>query len=148
MTWRGSRRDAVEIGFPARRAGGVKDDMRASKIKTVRRERRKKGLRKHIFGTAERPRLSVFRSHKHIYAQIINDEAGVTLCSASTKSKALRGAVAYGGNMAAAKAVGTALAEQAKSKNLEAVAFDRNGYRFHGRVKALADAARESGLRF
>lgn len=99
-------------------------------------------------GTAARPRLTVFRSHKHIYAQLIDDERGVTLCSASTQSKALRGQVKYGGNTAAAKMVGAALAEQAKAKKIVEVCFDRNGYRYHGRLKGLADAAREAGLKF
>lgn len=106
------------------------------------------GLRKRLSGTAERPRLTVFRSLQHIYAQIIDDERGVTLCAVSTASKSLRGKLTYGGNVAAAKLVGAALAETAKSKNITKVAFDRNGYRFHGRVKGLAEAAREAGLQF
>ena len=122
--------------------------MGTTNIKVTRRERRKRGLRKRNRGTADRPRLAVFRSGHHIYAQIINDEAGVTLCSASTRAKAVRDNVEQGGNKAAAKIVGTALAEQAKAKNIEAVCFDRSGYKFHGRVKELADAAREGGLKF
>jgi len=122
--------------------------MGTTSIKVTRRSRRKRGLKKRIRGTSECPRLSVFRSGLHIYAQIIDDEAGVTLCSASTRAKALRGSVEKGGNKAAAKVVGTALAEQAKAKNIEAVCFDRNGYKYHGRVKELADAAREGGLKF
>jgi len=122
--------------------------MARTSIKVVRRNRRRRGLKKRIRGTAERPRLSVFRSAKHIYAQIVDDEGGVTLCSASTRAKGLAPQVPSGGNKAAAKVVGTALAEQAKAKNIESVCFDRSGYRFHGRLKELADAAREGGLKF
>ena len=95
-----------------------------------------------------RPRLAVFRSAKHIFAQIIDDERGVTLCEASTRSTGLRESIGYGGNIPAAKAVGLALAERARAKNIETVCFDRGGFRFHGRVKGLAEAAREAGLRF
>lgn len=110
--------------------------------------RRKHVIRNRVDGTAERPRLTVFRSLKNIYAQVIDDENGVTLCAASTQAKDLRGQVKYGGNVAAAKLVGKALAEQALAKSIQQVCFDRNGYRYHGRVKALADAAREAGLKF
>lgn len=116
--------------------------------KNLRRARRKQGIRKLVRGTSERPRLSVFRSSKHIYAQIIDDEKGTTLCAASTKSKDIQGSLKYGGNISAAKLVGASLAERAKSKQIVKVAFDRNGFRFHGRVKALAEAAREAGLQF
>ena len=122
--------------------------MYSNKLRVKRRSRRKRGIRKQVYGTAERPRLVVFRSLQHIYAQIIDDDRGVTLCSASTKGKDLAGQVSYGGNAAAAKVVGTALAELAKSRQIEQVCFDRGGYRFHGRIKALADAAREAGLKF
>ncbi|MGD2108388.1 MAG: 50S ribosomal protein L18 [Phycisphaerae bacterium] len=122
--------------------------MGSQELKTKRRVRRKRGIRKRVFGTAERPRLSVFRSLKHIYAQIIDDDRGVTLCEASTRDKGLRDEIKHGGNIEAAKQVGGSLAQRAKSKQIEAVCFDRNGYRFHGRVKALADAAREAGLKF
>lgn len=122
--------------------------MKASTIKTVRRTRRKRGIRKRTFGTMERPRLTVQRSLKHIYAQIVDDDRGVTLCEASTRSKDLRDKIGNGGNVAAAKLIGQALAERAKSKNIQLVQFDRNGYRFGGRVKSLADAAREGGLSF
>ncbi len=104
--------------------------------------------RRKIFGTPDRPRLVVFRSSRHIYAQIIDDIAGVTLASSSTMSRALRGQLKRGGNREAAKVVGTALAKQALDMGIRAVCFDRNGYKFHGRVKALADAARETGLKF
>ena len=122
--------------------------MRSSKLKSQRRLRRKRGIRKAVFGTASKPRLSVFRSSKHIYAQLIDDDRGVTLCDASTRRKALREEVSYGGNVAAAKIVGRALAESAKAIHIESVCFDRNGYRFHGRIKGLADAALEGGLKF
>lgn len=122
--------------------------MKAYELKTKRRIRRKRVIRNRVEGTAEAPRLTVFRSLQNIYAQIIDDHAGQTLCAASTTSKSLRGSVKYGGNIAAAKVVGKALAEQALAKGLTKVCFDRNGYRYHGRIKALAEAARESGLKF
>jgi large subunit ribosomal protein L18 len=122
--------------------------MRGGTIKIARRLRRKRGIRRTVRGTAERPRLTVFRSLKHIYAQVVDDDRGVTICEASTRNKDLRDAVKYGGNREAAKLVGEALAQRAKAKNIEAVCFDRNGFRFHGRVKTLADAAREGGLKF
>jgi large subunit ribosomal protein L18 len=121
--------------------------MRSGDIKVKRRLRRKRGIRKRVYGTSVRPRLTVFRSLKHIYAQIVDDDRGVTLCEASTRSKALRDNIACGGNITAAKIVGTALAERAKAADIEAVCFDRNGCRFHGRLKALAEAACEAGLK-
>lgn len=121
--------------------------MDGNQRKVWRRARRKRGIRKNLFGTAERPRLTVFRSLKHIYAQIVNDERGVTLCEASSRSKDLRDKIGDGGNVVAAEAVGAALAERAKAKDIEAVRFDRNGYRYHGRVKGLADAVRKGGIR-
>lgn len=111
------------------------------------RRRRKVAIRKHLRGTTERPRLSVFRSTKHIYAQVIDDDTGRTLASASTQSSDC-GEVKHGGNMDAAKAVGTLIGERAKAAGVDSVVFDRNGYLYHGRVKALADAAREAGLKF
>ena len=122
--------------------------MKTVEIKTARRNRRKMGLQKRVRGTTARPRLTVFRSLGNIYAQIIDDTAGVTLCAASTRDKELRGQVKAGGNIGAAKAVGVALAQRAQSKQITAVCFDRNGYKYHGRLKALADAAREGGLKF
>ena len=122
--------------------------MKSQKLKAVHRRRRKIRVRKKLMGDAERPRLTVSRSLQHIGAQIIDDERGVTLCQAGTLNKDLRGDLQYGGNIAAAKIIGTALAERAQAKGIEAVRFDRNGYKFHGRVKALADAAREGGLKF
>jgi len=122
--------------------------MKSQNIKVVRRLRRKRGIRKRVYGTSQQPRLTVFRSLIHIYAQIIDDDLGVTLCEASTRSKGLRDQVQTGGNIAAAKIVGAALAERAKAGNIGKVCFDRNGYRFGGRIKGLADAAREAGLEF
>lgn len=102
-------------------------------------------IRNKINGTAERPRLTVFRSLKHIYAQIIDDTKGVTLVSASTQDKGFEG---YGGNKDAAKLVGKALAEKALEKGIDTVVFDRSGYLYSGRVKELAEGAREGGLKF
>ena len=109
------------------------------------RAKRKLRIRKKISGTAERPRLSVFRSTNHIYAQVIDDVAGVTIASASDLQKAVN---ADGTKVERAKAVGKAVADAAKAKGIESVVFDRNGFIYHGRVKALAEAAREAGLTF
>ena len=109
------------------------------------RLRRHKRVRAKISGTAARPRLNVFRSNANIYAQIIDDENGVTLLSASTLDKDFDG---YGGNKEAAKAVGTMIAKKAAEKGITEVVFDRGGYVYHGRVKELAEAAREGGLKF
>lgn len=110
--------------------------------------RRKQHVRKTVFGTSERPRLSVFRSNKHIYVQIIDDVAGLTLASASTRSKLLKGQLQKTGNKKAAETVGEAIAKQAIGVGIKFVSFDRNRYRYHGRVKALADSARKAGLVF
>ena len=118
-----------------------------AKINKQRRTRRKMRVRKGIFGTGERPRLTVTRSLQHIYAQLIDDVAGRTLVEACSVSKELRGALKYGGNKAAAGAVGKLLGQRALAKGIKAAVFDRNGYKFHGRVKAMADAAREAGLK-
>lgn len=112
------------------------------------RLRRRFRVRRHIRGTAERPRLAVFRTHKHIYAQIIDDAAGRTVASASSMDKQLRGSVAFGGNKQAAEAIGRAVAERAKAAGVTKVCFDRGEFRYHGRVAALADAARAAGLEF
>ena len=122
--------------------------MDANRLKRIRRTRRKTRVRKRVFGTPERPRLTVYRSLKHIYAQVIDDMAGQTLVSVSTRDKSVRDKVAYGGNKAAAAAIGAELAERAKAKGIGTVTFDRNGYRYHGRVKELADSARKGGLAF
>jgi large subunit ribosomal protein L18 len=105
-------------------------------------------LRKKIRGTHERPRLSVFRSLNHIYAQIIDDDRGVTLVSASSLDREVRAKSNSGGNLTGAKVVGEEVAKRAKARGIEKVVYDRGGYRFHGRVKVLADAAREAGLIF
>jgi large subunit ribosomal protein L18 len=119
-----------------------------NKDKARRLERRKWSIRSTLFGTTERPRLSVYRSSKHIYAQIIDDYAGKTLASVATTSGEVRGGLHNGGNVAAAKQAGKAIAEKAKQLGVTKVAFDRGGRKYHGRVKALADAAREGGLQF
>ena len=117
-----------------------------SKVDTNKqRLRRHKRIRAKISGTAARPRLDVFRSNTNIYAQIIDDENGVTLLSASTLEKEFEG---YGGNKEAAKAVGTMIAKKALERGITEVVFDRGGYVYHGRVQALAEAAREGGLKF
>ena len=119
-------------------------------INTTKRAamRRKYHVRKKVFGIPDRPRLSVFRSNRHIYAQIIDDVAGVTLASASTKAENLGGKKAHGGNKKAAQIIGEAVAKQALGVGIKCVCFDRNRYKFHGRVKALAEAARKAGLAF
>jgi large subunit ribosomal protein L18 len=119
-----------------------------NKAKNRQRLRRRLHVRRNIVGTAERPRLSVFRSSKHIYAQLIDDLTGVTLAAASSVSPELRAQVPYGGNVKAATLVGKRLAEIAKEKGITRAAFDRGHYRYHGRVKALADGADAAGLKF
>lgn len=114
----------------------------------VSRNRRHERVRKNIFGTAERPRLNVYRSEKHIYAQIINDEIGATLVSASSLDKELNDKIKCGSNKEAAKAVGELVAKRALDKGIKAVVFDRGGYIYHGRIQELAEAARQSGLEF
>ncbi len=116
--------------------------------KNIARQKRQLRARRNIIGSAERPRLNVFRSLKHIYAQIINDKTGVTLVSASTVDKELQAKVEYGGNIEAAKVVGEAIAKRALEKGVTKVVFDRAGNIYHGRVAALAAAAREAGLEF
>lgn len=122
--------------------------MKASAERRQARSKRQARVRRNILGTKARPRLSVFRSSKHIYAQIIEDETGKTLAAASTVSKDVAGDLKFSGNVEAAKAVGTAIAKIALDKNIKLVVFDRNGFLYHGRVKALAEAAREAGLTF
>ncbi len=112
------------------------------------RKMRHRRVRKKVFGTPERPRLNVFRSLKHIYAQVIDDTRGVTLAAASTLSPEIRGEVKKGKTVEAARAVGRLIAEKARARGITKVVFDRGGYRYHGRVAALAEAARENGLEF
>jgi large subunit ribosomal protein L18 len=118
------------------------------KMKAARRLRRKRHIRRRLFGDAGRPRLSVFRSLSHTYAQVIDDSSARTLCSAGTVEKALRSPGAGGGKKAAAEAVGRTVAERARALGITRVVFDRNAFRYHGRIKALADAARAAGLEF
>jgi large subunit ribosomal protein L18 len=120
---------------------------KADKIKRAAL-RRKYHVRKKLFGTPERPRLSVFRSSRHIYAQIIDDTAGVTLVSVGTMSKGLRNQLTNVRGRKAAESVGEAIAKQALGVGIKCVCFDRAGFRYHGRVKALAESARKSGLVF
>ena len=122
--------------------------MAKNKSRSVARVRRHSRVRKHISGTPERPRLNVFRSLYEMYAQVIDDEAGHTLVSASTLDGELRSKVSGLSKTEQAKQVGLAVAERAKAKGIETVVFDRGGYRYIGRVKALADGAREGGLQF
>ncbi len=120
--------------------------MNRTESKIKRRARRKQGLRKRSLGVPSKPRLTVFRSSRNVYAQLIDDLSGRTLLAASTQEKT--GKIANGGNCDAAKAVGKNLAERATAASITSVVFDRNGYQYHGRIKALADAAREGGLKF
>ena len=119
-----------------------------AKSKEEARERRKLSIRKKVNGTPERPRLSVFRSSKHIYAQVIDDVAHQTLVTASTVEESIAESLKGLKKGERAKKIGTAIAERCKAKGIEKVVFDRNGYIYHGRVQALADAAREAGLKF
>ena len=120
----------------------------AKKSNSVARSRRHVRVRKNLAGTAERPRLNVFRSVSAIYAQVIDDQSGRTIASASTVDRELREQVKGKKKSEQAKLIGQAVAERAKSKGIQAVVFDRGGYRYMGRVKALADGAREGGLQF
>ena len=115
--------------------------------KSVRRESRRTGIRKRIVGMPERPRLSVYKSLNHIYAQLVDDMGGHTIAAASTVEAEVKSA-GKTGNAKAAATVGARLAERAKAKGVSKVVFDRSGFRFHGRIKALADAARKAGLQF
>jgi large subunit ribosomal protein L18 len=123
--------------------------MRTVINKRAERQRRHARLRKRVFGTADRPRLAVYRSHQHIYCQIINDEAGHTLVAASTLEPEVKGdGNEYLGNADAARKIGERIAQKAREAGIESVVFDRGGNKYHGRVAALADAAREHGLQF
>ncbi|MGH7353673.1 MAG: 50S ribosomal protein L18 [Candidatus Rokuibacteriota bacterium] len=112
------------------------------------RDERHRRLRRWVRGSAERPRLAVFRSLNHIYAQLVDDETGRTLVAIDSRSKAFLATHRTGGNVSAAKAVGELLAQKARASGIERIVFDRGGYKYHGRVKALADAARAGGLVF
>jgi large subunit ribosomal protein L18 len=119
-----------------------------TKDRRAPRDKRHLRLRRYVRGSAARPRLAVFRSLGHIYAQLVDDDAGRTMLAVDSRSKAFIGQHKTGGNVAAAKAVGTMLAEKAKAAGIQSIVFDRGGYKYHGRVKALADAARAGGLTF
>lgn len=121
--------------------------MKSSKKLNLQRWRRKNRVRGKLRGTAEQPRLSVHRSNKHIYCQLIDDESGKTIASASTRDKEVSG-IKFGGNVEAAKKIGTLIAEKAKSSGIETIKFDRGRYNYHGRVAEVANAAREVGLKF
>ena len=116
--------------------------------KRALRRRVRYRIRRHVSGSAKTPRLAVFRSNRHIYAQVINDEGGTTVAQASTMDKELRSKVANGTTIDAAKAVGELVAQRLKSVGIESVVFDRGGYQYHGRVQALADGARSVGIKF
>ena len=117
-------------------------------MKVTAREKRKARIRRKVSGTAERPRLTVYKSLKHMYAQLVDDTTGKTLVSVGTTSKTLKNEVKDDDKTAAAKKVGEALARAAKEKGIEAVVFDRNGFDYHGRIQAVAAAARDAGLKF
>ncbi|MCI1273177.1 MAG: 50S ribosomal protein L18 [Clostridiaceae bacterium] len=121
----------------------IKQEIRKPKV-----QKRHQSLRVKLSGTAEFPRLAVYRSTKHIYAQLIDDVNKVTIASSSSNDKDLREKLSHGGNIEAAKLVGTTIAQKAKKAGVECVVFDRGGFLYHGRVQALADAAREAGLQF
>ena len=122
--------------------------MNFAKERREARQKRQVRVRRKICGSQERPRLCVFRSAKHIYAQIIEDTTGTTLAAVSTVAKGAKADLKSSGNVEAAKLIGKQIAEQALAKNITQVVFDRNGFLYHGRIKALADAAREAGLSF
>ncbi len=122
--------------------------MNVAKERQIARSKRQVRVRRKVRGSQERPRLCIFRSAKHIYAQIIEDVTGTTLVAVSTVTKDVGGDLKVSGNVEAAKLVGKKIAERALAKNITQVVFDRNGFLYHGRIKALADAAREAGLSF
>jgi large subunit ribosomal protein L18 len=122
--------------------------MIAKNSKNDTRQKVHSRIRKHLLGTPERPRLNVYRSLNQLYVQVVDDSQGVTLVSASTLEGREKGAKKAGGNVASAKDVGKRIAQRAKEKGITKVVFDRGGYLYHGRIKALADAAREAGLQF
>jgi large subunit ribosomal protein L18 len=122
--------------------------MRQDLIKQWRRQRRTRHVRRNIYGTPERPRMAVSRSNRSISVQLIDDAAGRTLCAVETRAKDVRTQIGYGGNAKAAAVVGQLVAEKARQLGIEQVCFDRRGWRYHGRLKALAEAARKAGLKF
>jgi large subunit ribosomal protein L18 len=120
--------------------------MNEQKLKQLRARRRHRHVRKKVSGTPGKPRLSVFRSHRHLFCQLIDDISGRTIAAVSTLSPGVREKVNYGGNVAAATALGAAVAELAKQHGIAVAVMDRGGYKYHGRVKALAESARKAGL--
>ena len=122
--------------------------MSSRHVKISNHLRRKKSIRQKVFGTAERPRLTVYRSLQHIYAQLVDDVHGKTILGVSTRTKELKGKLKSADTIEAAQQVGALVAQKAREQNVAAVVFDRNGYIYHGRLKALAEAARENGLKF
>ncbi len=118
------------------------------KDRKQRRARIRRRYRNTVRGTAARPRLAVYRSLRHVYAQVIDDETGITLVSASSLEKDVAGSASHGGNSEAAKLVGKAIGERTKEKGLDTVVFDRGGFNYHGVIRAMAEAAREAGLKF
>ena len=132
--------------YPSEPASNESIAVRHEKALQVQRKRRRYRVRNRVRRDSTRPRLSVFRSVQNIYCQVIDDETGTTLAAASTVDKDIKSEIKYGGNKTAAQAVGKAIAERAKAAGVTAVAFDRGNYKYHGRVAALADAAREAGL--
>ncbi len=122
--------------------------MHKAQEKRMKLKRRQGRIRKKIFGTKEQPRLSIYKGLSNTYVQVINDETGETFVSASSLNKEIKQKIKYGGNIAAAKLVGTLVAERARGKGIEQIVFDRHGYLYHGRIKALAESARKSGLKF
>lgn len=122
--------------------------MQTQKLKVIKREKRHSRVRIKVRGTQERPRLSIYRSHKNIFAQIINDIENKTLFSLSTQDQEIKNKVAYGGNIKAAQFLGEILAKRAKEKGITKVTFDRGAYPYHGRIKAFAESARKGGLEF
>jgi large subunit ribosomal protein L18 len=141
------------VSWCARRSGRPERSERNRKVehtvdKAWRRQRSKFRIRKRLGGSAERPRVVVYRSLNHIYAQAVDDVKGSTVATASSRDKGCRERVKQGGNIAAAKIVGEEIAKRLKEKGFEQVVFDRGGYRYHGRIRVLAEAAREQGLKF
>ena len=122
--------------------------MKPQNRKRARQVKRHRSVRRKVVGDSARPRLCVHRTLAHIYCQVVDDSAGCTLAAASSNEPDVRGELSHGGNVAAAPRVGQLVATRAKEKGIAAVVFDRGGYRYHGRIKALADAAREAGLKF
>jgi large subunit ribosomal protein L18 len=143
----GSTRGA-RLEYPKRVEDRPMDTANHHLLIQTRRLRRQRRVRKRLFGTPERPRLAVFRSSKHIYAQVINDQNGTTLVSAGTLDPEIRAQLKYGGNKAAAALVGRVVAERAKNAGIDKICFDRRSYNYHGRIEVLAQAARAAGLQF